>query len=378
MKKIKTGFLLLLLILLLLPLATFRWEEDASSEIDNRKLTHNPFTAEPAELVQAGGIKAMGEQYLSDRLGWREQMIKTYTEINDRLFGELVHPIYAYGKDGYIYRKPEARVEYGAFHAAFVDFVAGIAAECEARGIPFTFVLNPNKESVYPEYLPEGYCYDRAWAERLCEELRARGVSVVDNIVTLQAARADGEDVFNVKYDAGHWNHLGAYYGVNAILTAMQQQGADVRLNEKTDFVIREEQQTKLPTSQFPIDETVTVYELPEETDWLEKEIGEKVQFDQRYHTFYYRYNQELAGGRETVNGEPPAGVPRTLCFQGSYMNVYGHTFMENALPVYIGVHAYENSLDYDYYLDTFAPDYVIFEVAEYAVAERYFPLLTP
>ena len=67
------------------------------------------------------------------------------------------------------------------------------------------------------------------------------------------------------------------------------------------------------------------------------------------------------------------AGAPKTLVFQGSYMNEMGFKFLQTGLGEYIYVHNYENLMDFDYYFNIFQPECVVVEVAEYTVNSGYF-----
>ena len=44
---------------------------------------------------------------------------------------------------------------------------------------------------------------------------------------------------FNKKYNAGHWNDLGAFYGCNNILTKMQTWYPQLLINEKSEYNIK-------------------------------------------------------------------------------------------------------------------------------------------
>lgn len=79
--------------------------------------------------------------------------------------------------------------------------------------------------------------------------MKEAGVHVVDNTGLMREKTAEGLEVFNRKYDAGHWNSIGAYYGVNAILEAMREDAPGIQLNRIEDFTVSEELQTTLPVS---------------------------------------------------------------------------------------------------------------------------------
>lgn len=86
---------------ILLPVAAFSWEPGITSEIDNRMLAENPFHAEAK--IEGNGMSGAIENYINDRLGFRNQMILGYTILNDKLFGKMVHPTYQYGQNGYVF-----------------------------------------------------------------------------------------------------------------------------------------------------------------------------------------------------------------------------------------------------------------------------------
>ena len=86
------------MVLILLPLAFFNWEKDFISKIDNRKLTNFP----SLETINTDTVETFNK-YLSDRLGFREEMITWYSDIHLKMFHTLVHRDYIYGEDDYIF-----------------------------------------------------------------------------------------------------------------------------------------------------------------------------------------------------------------------------------------------------------------------------------
>ena len=154
MKKIKIGTIIIFALLLFIPLYKFNFQENAVSEIDNRMLTENPFCADSEKDKddseekdtsedEEEKITEILENYVQDRIGFREDMIYLYTVANDRLFDKMVHPTYTYGKDGYVFFKLTKEPDFGEYHIAFVDAIEKIQKYCESRNVPFVFVFNP-------------------------------------------------------------------------------------------------------------------------------------------------------------------------------------------------------------------------------------------
>lgn len=363
MKRIRLLMVLGFALVVLVPAALFRWESGIVSEIDNRMLAESPFS--PEERAKGGDLTGKITGYVNDRIGLRDEMILAYTVLNDRLFGKMVHPIYTYGKDGYVFPRMGNPVEYGEFQDAFADMVKQMQDYCEARSVPFLFAFEPSKTSVLQEYLPAGVRYDNSWVNQFLAALEERGVRYVDNTGVMRERIEAGEEVFNRQFDAGHWNDVGAFYGVNTILETLREDFPGIHVNTWEEMSVSEEMETALPVSKFPIEEWVPLVSTPAETEDWRAFFDAEVERDAAY-----------PGFNDCVNGARLAeGAPRVLVFQGSYMNGKGYKYFANALGEYISVSNYENVINFDYYFSIFQPECVVFEVTEYAMTPGYFNL---
>ena len=362
MKTLRIIVVIIFLLMIFLPLVTLNVEPQVESSIDNRMLAENPFKAgrkkQPNEKLNENI-----ENYIKDRIGFRDRMICWNNVINDRLFHKMVHPTYDYGKDGYIFFKYEQPPEFSDYHIAFADMILNVQNYCHERNVPFVFVFNPEKITIYPEYIPDGVTYHSTWEEDFLHELDIRDINYIDNTSLMLAKKENGEQVFNRKYNAGHWNDLGAYYGVNNIIQNLQQFFPDLTLNQKEDFNITTIHQDTLMVSQFPISEDEPCFLYKGKIQELTSLYEQELKTDPQYPFFYYTYNKE----------KDIPGNPKILSFQGSYMNGMGHKFMSSAFSEYIAVHDYQNIINFPYYFNLFQPDCVVFEVAEYTLNSNYF-----
>lgn len=361
MKQIRWMVIALFAAMILLPLAAFERGADVVSAIDNRALAPFPFSAEAQE--ENGDLTGRIESYVNDRIGFRDDMILGYTVLNDRVFGKMIHPSYCYGQDGYVFFKMGQADTYHEFYQNFADMVVQINDYCRQRDVPFLLAFEPSKTSVLSDKLPEGVNADRGWVDGFLQDMQAHHIPMVDNTGLLREKTAEGVAVFNRKYDAGHWNSIGAYYGVNAMLAAMQEDYPGIRLNDLTQFTVSEELQTSLLVSEFPIQEQTPVVTIPMTIEDHTGDYCGEVELD---------YQNRAFG--ESVNPAVSAeDTPKTLVFQGSYMNGQGRKYLENALHDYIYVHNYQNILNFEYYFNLFQPEYVVFEVTEFAVGGNHF-----
>ena len=115
--------------------------------------------------------------------------------------------------------------------------------------------------------------------------------------------------------------------------------------------------------SEFPIYEYEPIYTMKGEVENLTDAYSDEVARSSDYRFFRYTINEI----------QRRKGAPRTLVFQGSYMNNMGYKFLDNRLGEYIAVHDYQNVIQFDYYYNLFQPECVIFEVGEYTFSDRYF-----
>ena len=95
-----------------------------------------------------------------------------------------------------------------------------VQAFCEVRGTRFVLAIAPNKNTIYPEFMPYthvGTAEPHA-IERLYPYLRAHGVVYADLVGSLRAAKDAGQTNYFLR--DSHWNDLGALTGYYSILDA--------------------------------------------------------------------------------------------------------------------------------------------------------------
>ena len=356
MKVVKIIFLIVICVMLALPVANMDLRHNVSSPIDNRVLT---------EWDLSGGISTapgMADSYLNDRIGYRTRAITDYIQLNDEIFGMMIHPIYTYGKDGHVFFKPAYETVDQEFIDSFCAFIRQAQDYCEERGVPFIYCLNPSKISIYTEYLPEGYIYRDLFNQAMCAKLDEYGVNYVTN-EGLMKEKSRSEQVYNKKYDVGHWNDVGCFYGTNNMLSKVNEYFPAVRENTGDDFVVIRIKKRSLPGSYFKIYEEIPYY-VEKDFDYIENISADYsgIRLNDQHRTYGMMRNRK-PGSEE---------LPDVLFFKGSYYNKK-NKFFESRFHDSYTIHNYENFLDLDYYFNIFQPDCVILETAEYATNANYF-----
>ncbi len=354
MKKIKILFLVILCAAIVLPVTAFNFQKDCASPIDNRMLTEWD--------LGSSDITGMVDSYINDRIGFRTEAISAYTELNDKIFGMMIHPTYTYDKEGYVFFQMGDEWVDPTFFDLFCGYLRKVQDYCEERGVPFIYCLNPSKITVYEQYLPVGFHYQNRVNTLMEEKLEKHGVNYISNEQLLKE-KSRTEQVYNVKYDAGHWNDLGAFYATNHILEKVSEYFPAVSQRDISEFEIGSAHQTSLPVSHFEIDEDVPVFSDKNQAN-IENITDQykEMELNENYNVLSCLVNHK----------EGAEALPRVLVFQGSYYNTR-FQYMQSAFQEYDAVHNYENFINFEYYFNIFQPDCVVLETAEYATNAVYF-----
>jgi hypothetical protein len=353
MKKIYIIRCFLFIAIIIVPMLTMNLKKEQVSEIDNRNLME-------AKDVFNGDMKTNVEQFLSDRIGFRSGMIKLYTKGMDLVFHEMIHPSYQYGQEGYIFSKIHRESYNLEFQEVYSSFIAEFQDYCDSKKIDFLYVVEPAKESVYTEYLPKGYKFTNNNTDYFVRLLKEKGINYLDSTDILNEKK-DEVQVYDKKYDARHWNETGALIVITNILERLNEMNPAIDKLDPDKYEEVFAKNTTLPVSYFSIDEDTIHYNLIEDHSVI---INDKdsVELSSQYHNFNHFINTENVS------------APKILVFGGSYFNGKNKFFTEN-FSEYIRVHNYHNVINYEYYIELFNPDVVLFESTEYTHTNNYFPV---
>ena len=99
--------------------------------------------------------------YIADRFAFRQEFITAYAKIQAALFKESSSGDVVLGKDGWLFYQDTVD-DYLHHNALSGRQIQGIARTlsmmqqyAEERGVRFVFTVAPNKNSLYPEYMPD-------------------------------------------------------------------------------------------------------------------------------------------------------------------------------------------------------------------------------
>lgn len=346
--------------LLLLPVLTMNLKNEYVSDIDNTYLPKFSFSLD--------FVKNIGN-YITKRIGGREQAIWLYEKLNDQFFNILEHPNYMYGLEGHVFCRGDSYIrdfqhlnnvpEEAGYEKQFGRYIASLEKTAHEKNCYFLYVLCTDKKTIYPEFFPKGvHVMNRpSRTDLILAELDKRNINYLYAKQSLLDAKNKGVVVYNKKYDAGHWNDDGAFVFTTEIFRNLQEDYENLPDLKKEDYDIGEKEEKYLITSKFEINEKTPCYV---------SKTNNAIRTDQ--------YMQDLPGEMvyySHYENEKMDSAPSVLVFRDSYLNMASKFFIENFRESTFASYDNLTSLqDYEQYIDILRPDIVIFENVE-----RTFPI---
>jgi len=224
MKKI---LLILYCAAILIPCAFFSFGMliPGASEAAEGDVTMPVFATAPSLSAINDDFGNEFEEYFSKSFAYRNHLVDAFSLMKTEIFREGNDQVIV-GREDFLYFA-ETLADYtgenpmtdGEIEAA-ADALAAIEAYAESHAAKFLFASAPNKNTIYPEYMPARYPMrgGESDLDRLHAALDARGVAYLDLRPVLTAAKSDG--LIYHKRDT-HWNTEGARLAWEAIGDAL-------------------------------------------------------------------------------------------------------------------------------------------------------------
>lgn len=353
-------FIVFFMLCIVIPVCLMNFKPDQISEMENKKLADWP------EYVTASDYLDGVKNYFEDRIGFREGAIEVYTELNDKIFGVMVHPLFMWGEDGHIFYKDKDYIAaYQRLNTdeeyldSMVSFLESTNDYLKSKNIEFLYFVCPDKKTIYSEYFPKTVNVkldNVSVLDYLDEKLAATDVKYINPRNNLLAAKANSV-VYNKLYDATHWNDLGGLIGEALIDEYVQECFDDVPALNAADYDLSYVKMESLDNAKFTIDEDVPLYTLREDytadyTDLL------KMDMMCNSDTFYSHH----------INTTAPNGKI-LLVFTDSYLQAHQKYYDNRFREVYF---VHRQNYDYlQYFVNLVFPDMVIFETAERSISSE-------
>lgn len=348
-------FCIIFVIMLLIPLVTMDFRKKQISEIDNQYLPDAPQT------ISANMFNEI-DLYVNKRVGLRKESIDLYQVINDKFFGIMEHPLYMYGEEGHVFLKSDDYIkdyQHLNLDYDYVDeFVANINEfkdKAESSGRKFYYLLLPDKKTIYGDYFKKGVNVKGTTSrtDLILEKIENDNLSYLFPKEVLLKAK-NKEAVYNIKYDAGHWNENGAFVVLEEFLQLIKKDFPGLKIAKKSDYNKTVKVEESLLVSRFKIHEEVPQYIL--KSNDIE---GRKGYPDDKV-------LKEAPSYQQYVN-EKNKEAPRILVFHDSYLWDKQKFFIPSFSET-IFIHRdilTKSKKNYDYIVGLFDPDIVVYENCE-------------
>ena len=193
------------------------------------------------------------EAYFNDRFGFRKRLIQWLAIAKVNGLSVTASPSVILGRNGWLYLASD--VVPWQYYRGTKPFTAAQLEQyrktLEARrdwlaerGIPYLFVILPNKDTVYPEFMPSEYTKvrPRSRCDQLIDHMKAHStVRIVDVREDLRRAK-EREVLFDLTDT--HWNARGAFIAYGRIVEALSAWFPEMHPLSRSDF---RDDETMLP-----------------------------------------------------------------------------------------------------------------------------------
>lgn len=357
-KIFQITFAVVFMTLLIMPLAFVDLYGGKVSERENRVLTARPPISLAFEWPR-GFIRQL-DNWFSDNVGFREQMIGLYKMINQTetqgqytngqyiyLIGEEGHHFFA-DVDGDMIPKYQGKpILSGKQLSSLTNGLGSIKDYLDEKGIPLIVMFCVDKETIYPEFYPR--------------TIRRGPEPIQLDIITEYIESHTDVNVFNIRArllrekgnyflynksigDLTHYNQTGAFFAYQELMKHINEYFPDIRAISLEDI-------------------TITY----DENDMAAVLMKRERTFEELEQSFFDTVNVNRPftwENRAFVNTDLDFPTIFMLC--DSYTG--GGPFLANYIPEHFSqtilIH-YQNMEHFKEYIEAYNPDIVVFEAAE-------------
>jgi hypothetical protein len=351
----------------------FTFEGETRSLVENRDLAGLP--SAPATVEALGTWTGEFDAFVADHFGGRKKLVAAYNYVHV-LGGISPNPRVLIGRDGWFFLeqtflKDSNRGAMPLSEQALADLLASFErrrAYLDSKGIGFAVLPLPDKNSIFPQYLPA--TVEFVGPSRL-EQFRDACAHVrficVDALAAVREATADGEETY-FQTDS-HWNSRGAWFAYRALMETLRDSGyrKGVLLEETDVEFIRLD----------PFYPTDIVRNLLGLQGWIPDDHGirARVRDDSTYMAFRvsdgqpYEYLYAPPPGQEQKHfkREQPRDGSRVLVYRDSYGNAM-LPFLVHSFDELVYVRPPKNMSFDPADIERHQPDLVIYEFVERAL----------
>jgi hypothetical protein len=198
----------------------------------NEKRLLNAFPKWSASGVSPKAYLVGIEAWFNDHFGFRKRLVRLHSKWKRDLFKDSSLADVIVGRDGWLFYGGGRMIDNHRGTSllstndlrAWQELLETRRDWLTRRGIRYLFVIAPNKESIYPEHLPEWLATPGPTRklDQFISHMRAHStVEVMDLRPALLEAKRHARTYL---FSDSHWNALGAFAGYEAVVRAIGRQ----------------------------------------------------------------------------------------------------------------------------------------------------------
>ena len=240
-KILYTAYALLFLIICAVPAALMPFVK-AEDTKENRKLSQFPEIKKEDGSLNTDWAKEF-DTYFSEHFGFRSDLVNAHNTMLDAVFGSSGEEDVIIGRDGWLYYSYTADDYMGTNRMSdweiedIAHTLKMMQDYTEKNGSKLIFAGVPNKNTIYPEYMPYNYLQaaDKSDLERLEEVLEREGVNYCSLNNILKTQKTDSPDTLLYHKEDTHWNNYGAYTAYRALFDTVGMSKIDLEISGSSD-----------------------------------------------------------------------------------------------------------------------------------------------
>jgi len=219
----------LFLIILFFPVININKISGKISENEKRYLASFPKVFNQNGNLNVYGLKSGFENWLSDNIGFRENLVKLSADINFYLLHRSPSSKVEIGEGGWYFYTLDNNLDIAKGKYPLTDEVLlkiknkqeMIHKKLKNKGIQYVLVLAPSKVSIYPEYIRSGYYKVGETPIDILTEYLEKNTDI--KVINLKEALLEGKKNEQVYFKTDtHWNEAGAYYGYQSLINQLK------------------------------------------------------------------------------------------------------------------------------------------------------------
>lgn len=224
MRDLHKPGVLIFLLALLAPAAVQLFSDRVQVSVAEKRALE-PMPAWPRRWSEWSAFPGEVDRFLRDHFGLREPLATGWSLLR---YAFRYTPGVAVGREGWLFFPQYWESKYGAAACgplsvelrSFADRLDRLAARAAASGVPVVFAVAPDKETLYPEYMP-GKRKSASHCDLLTELMGAladkRSLRTLDLRIPLNEGKAREQVYFRTD---SHWNDIGRWLVTRALLEA--------------------------------------------------------------------------------------------------------------------------------------------------------------